>query len=199
MKPPLSWISVLLACVLPGTAGPATKAGTKKPQGAPAYLSESPLPRGWPQPGPYDRVVRKKLPAYRAAYTPENRSGGGFWRLFRHIKREGIPMTAPVEMKIDPADTAVIDEMGFLYQTPGTGEAGSGGGMVEVRDMPAGEVLSYAWMGPRNKAATARARAAVDAELARLGIKPAGYRLLGYNSPFVARGRRTHELQALLP
>ena len=37
-----------------------------------------------------------------------------------------------------------------------------------------------------------------DAELARRNLKAAGYRLLGYNSPFVPRSKQTHELQAIL-
>lgn len=202
MKHALSWISLLLACVVPGAAGPASKPGAKKPAARPAgYFSESPLPQGWPQPGPYDQVVRKRYPEYRAAFTGETGPNRGFRRLFKHIQRNRIPMTAPVEMKIDDArtDSIVMEEMGFLYQTSATGAAGADGDMVEVRDMPAREALSYAWLGPRDGAAAERARAAVDAELARLGLKAAGYRLLGYNSPFVPRARQTHELQALLP
>jgi hypothetical protein len=92
-----------------------------------------------------------------------------------------------------------MEEMAFLYQSSEVGKAGAAGELVEVRDVPAREALSYAWQGPRTGAATVRARAAIDAELARQNLKAAGYRLLGYNSPFVPRDRQTHELQALLP
>ena len=43
-----------------------------------------------------------------------------------------------------------------------------------------------------------RARKALDEALAAQGLKASGYRLLGYNSPFILPWRQTHELQALL-
>jgi hypothetical protein len=206
MKNLFQFFSCLLASLLPAAAEPASKTGgTPKRQATPAaaakYLSESPLPQGWPQPGPFGQVARKKYPAYRAAFTAESSPNGGFWRLFKHIERNQIPMTAPVEMKLDGSETesAKMEEMAFLYQSQEVGKTGADGALVEVRDIPAREALSYAWQGRRTPAATARARAAVDAELARLNLKAAGYRLLGYNSPFVPGDRQTHELQALLP
>jgi hypothetical protein len=164
----------------------------RQPVAAPEYRAESPLPEGWPQPGPFDQVVRKKYPAYRAAFTAEAGANGSFMRLFRHIKRNNIPMTAPVVMKLGE-----IEEMEFLYQNKSVGKTGADGEQVEVRDVPALDTLSYAWQGPRS--GIDKARAALDAELARLNLKATGYRLLGYNSPFVPRSRQTHELQALLP
>lgn len=193
----------LLSTILPATAEPASKSGGKRPTpaAAPKYLSESPLPKGWPEPGPFNQVVRKKYPAYRAAFTAESSPNGGFRRLFKHISRNKIPMTAPVEMKLDDSatETAKMEEMAFLYQSPEVGKTGADGELVEVRDAPAIEAMSYAWQGARDDNSTAKARAAIDAELAKQNLKAAGYRLLGYNSPFVPRGRQTHELQALLP
>lgn len=46
--------------------------------------------------------------------------------------------------------------------------------------------------------AVTKARAMIDAELGNRKIKASGYRLLGYNSPFVPRSKQTHELQALI-
>lgn len=183
--------------LLPVLAQPASK---HTPHGAaatpadPGYKSESPLPEGWPQPGPFNQVVKKSYPAYRAAFTRDDSPNGGFMTLFRHIERNNIPMTAPVEMKLD--DGVGMQRMAFLYQNSGVGKPGCDGKEVEVRDVPAAEALSYAWMGPRSKAK--EARKAVDDELARLGLKAREYRLLGYNSPFVPRSKQTHELQALL-
>jgi hypothetical protein len=206
MKSLSCYVSCLIACVAPVMADPASKLGgmNQKPSshaGAPEYRAESPLPEGWPQPGPFNLVVRKKYPAYRAAFTSESSPNGGFWRLFKHIERNKIPMTAPVEMKLDAAEAASgkMEEMAFLYQNKGVGETGADEGQVEVRDVPARDTISYAWQGPRNVASIAKARAAIDAELARQNLKADGYRLLGYNSPFVPQGRQTHELQALLP
>jgi hypothetical protein len=196
-------LGVLWACVFPAAAEPASKSsGPKKaaPAAAPEYRSESPLPQGWPEPGPFGQVVRKKYPAYRAAFTPTSSANGGFWKLFKHIERNGIPMTAPVEMKLDAKGTEAseMEEMAFLYQTPEVGKTGADGEQVEVRDVPAREALSYAWQGARSKAATARARQALDAELVKQNLKASGYRLLGYNSPFVPPAKQTHELQALI-
>lgn len=200
MKAPSSLLCCLLACTLPAMAEPASKLGGMHHQpAAPEYRAESPLPEGWPQPGPFNQVVRKKYPAYRAAFTAESGPNGGFMRLFRHIKRNNIPMTAPVVMKLGGSEAAAggMEEMEFLYQNKSVGKTGADEGRVEVRDVPALDTLSYAWQGPRSGAD--KARAAIDAELSRQNLKAAGYRLLGYNSPFVPRGRQTHELQALLP
>jgi hypothetical protein len=200
MKNPLGILACLLATLMPGSASPASKDGRKSnpAPATPTYREESPLPKGWPAPGPYNRVTRKSYPAYRAAFTPDDSPNRGFRRLFRHISQNKIPMTAPVEMKLDDSPAADMEEMAFLYQSPEVGKTGGDGELVEVRDMPATRVLSYAWMGPRDQKSTATARKAIDAELARLNLKAAGYRLLGYNSPFVPRSRQTHELQAIL-
>ena len=200
MKTHLSVFSYLLAAMLPGEAGPGPKKHVRennKP-GEERYISESPLPDGWPEPGPFGVVSLKKYPAYRAAFTADDRPNGGFMTLFRHIKRHDIPMTAPVEMKLDAEDkkSPEMEQMGFLYQNQGVGKTGADGAEVEVKDVPAVEVLSYAWQGPRSQ--MEKARAAVDEEMARLGRKAKQYRLLGYNSPFVPRARQTHELQAVL-
>lgn len=200
MKTHLSVFSYLLAMLAPADAEPASKKriGEDRQGDEHRYISESPLPEGWPQPGPYNVVELKKYPAYRAAFTTDDRPNGGFMTLFRHIKNNDIPMTAPVEMKLDPdeKESPDMEQMGFLYQNQGVGKTGADGAEVEVRDMPAAEALSYAWQGPRSQ--VAKARTAVDAELTKLGRKAKAYRLLGYNSPFVPRGKQTHELQAVL-
>ena len=64
--------------------------------------------------------------------------------------------------------------------------------------MPALSVLSYTWQGGRDNPSVASARALIDAELAKQDLKATGYRLLGYNSPFVPKSKQTFELQALL-
>jgi len=97
MKHPFRIVSCLLASVFPVMAEPASKSdGSKSPvvPAAPKYKEESPLPKGWPEPGPFNQVVRKKYPAYRAAFTKEGSPNGGFMKLFRHIQRNDIPMTA---------------------------------------------------------------------------------------------------------
>lgn len=199
---PFPFAACLLALIAPSLANPASKSDVKKaaPPAAPAYKEESPLPKGWPEPGPFNQVVRKKYPAYRAAFTKEGSPNGAFMKLFRHIQRNDIPMTAPVEMKMDESgkNGMKMDRMAFLYQSPEVGKTGADGVEVEVLDVPAIEALSYAWQGSRNDKSTAQAREALDAELAAKNLKSSGYRLLGYNSPFVPRSKQTHELQAIL-
>lgn len=200
MRTHLSVFSYLLAMLAPTHAEPASKKrieegehGTKH-----RYISESPLPEGWPEPGPFDQVTLKKYPAYRAAFTSDDRPNGGFMTLFRHIKKNGIPMTAPVEMKLDSENKQSLDmeQMAFLYQNQSVGKTGANGEEVDVRDTPAAEAISYAWQGPRSQ--VTKAREAVDAELTKLNRRAKEYRLLGYNSPFVPRNKQTHELQAVL-
>ena len=171
-----------------------------KQAGSSRYISEAPLPKGWPEPGPYKQVTRKIYPDYRAAFASSNSPNGGFRTLFSHIKSKGIPMTAPVEMTMREGENngMQMEEMAFLYQNTQVGKTGGDGDAIVVRDVPAQEALSYAWQGLRSKSSIARARKALDEALAAQGLKASGYRLLGYNSPFILPWRQTHELQALL-
>lgn len=83
----LPGLALLTACASHGQAPPAAA--------APAYVSEAPLPEGWPTPGPYDQVTTKTLPAYRAAFAKAGGRGTSFWTLFLHIQKNNIPMTSP--------------------------------------------------------------------------------------------------------
>ena len=49
-----------------------------KQAGSSRYISEAPLPKGWPEPGPYKQVTRKSYPDYRAAFASSNSPNGGF-------------------------------------------------------------------------------------------------------------------------
>ncbi len=195
-------IPLLAIAILPGIAQPASKHFEKPTVSAsgPVYLSESALPKGWPAPGPFDQVTRKEYPAYRAAFTQGSSPNGGFWTLFKHIKRNGIPMTAPVEMTMkNQADSGMkMEQMGFLYQSPSVGKIGADGEAVIVRDIPSLSVLSYTWQGPRGDSEIAKARTAIDAVLVEKKLNASSYRLFGYNSPSVARKKQTYELQAII-
>ncbi len=173
--------------------------GQVDPAAAPAYVNEAPLPKGWPKPGPYNEVTEKSLPAYRAAFTENTGEGTAFWTLFLHIKRNDIPMTAPVEMPMAEADGKLSQAgMAFLYQNEGVGETGPDGSKVVVKDVPPTKVLSYTWQGPDTKANIATARAQLDAALAKRKMSPKSFRLLGYNGPGTPRDKRTWELQAVI-
>lgn len=182
------------------TAGLLSACGAPPATTPPVYISEAALPVGWPTPGPYNQVTRKEYPAYRAAFTASSSPNGGFWTLFKHIKRNSIPMTSPVEMtlKSQPGTELEMEQMGFLYQSPAVGKTGADGVSVAVRDVPALTVLSYTWQGPRDAAAVATAKLAIESSLAAQKLSASSYRLFGYNSPSVSKNKQTFELQALL-
>jgi hypothetical protein len=128
MKNPLHIVFCLLASLIPSLAQPLSKGGEEKQNDptVPSYKEESPLPKGWPMLGPFNQVMKKHYPAYRARFTPDSNANSGFGRLFKHISRNKIPMTAPVDMKLDATVTGdmPIQEMAFLYQSPEVGKTG---------------------------------------------------------------------------
>ena len=102
-------------------------------------------------------------------------------------------MTAPVEMTLDDGARAV--DMAFLYESPRQGRAGTQG-RVDVLDLDRQSVLSLAIRGRRSTALVAEARALIEAELARHGLKAMGaFRVLAYNSPMVPAERQLFEVQ----
>jgi hypothetical protein len=185
----LPLLSLLSACAMQAVEPPA----------APAYVSEAPLPDGWPQPGPYDQVSVKTYPAYRAAFTTNRWQSFGFWTLFGHIRKNNIPMTSPVEITMaKDGDQIGMSAMAFLYRNDKVGAVGTAGKKVEVRDVPAAKVLSYTWQGADTKANVAKAKTALEAALAERKLTARQFRLLGYNGPATPRARATWELQAVL-
>ena len=165
----------------------------------PAYVSEAPLPKGWPAPGPYNEVAEKSYPKYRAAVTPGS-SGLSFWTLFSHIKKKDIPMTAPVEMKMEKdGDKMKRVNMAFLYQNTEVGQSGADGQKIEVKDIEQAKALSYAWVGDDSPEQIAKAQNALEKALKAKELKAESFRMLGYNGPGTPRNKRTYELQAVLP
>jgi hypothetical protein len=165
----------------------------------PKYVNEAPLPEQWPAPGPYNEVVKKSYPAYRAAFTNGKGETSSFWTLFTHIKKNDIPMTAPVEMAMEKDDGKLNQAgMAFLYQNGKVGTKGPDGTKVEVRDVPQAQALSYAWQGDDSKENIAKARSALEENIEQQKIESTGFRLLGYNGPGTPRSKRTWELQALI-
>ena len=174
-------------------------ADTVLPNATPSYVDEAPLPKGWPKPGPYNEVAEKSLPAYRAAFTGNKGETLAFFTLFAHIKRNNIPMTAPVEMAMtEDSGKLTQDGMAFLYQNETVGRKGADGTKVEVRDVPATKVLSYTWQGVDSGENIAMAKKEIQAALEARKLEAKTFRLLGYNGPGTPRLKRTWELQALL-
>jgi len=79
---------------------PLTIQAQEVPMARPMMISEAKLPVGFPAPGPVGEVIVKTYPAHRLARVraERNNDNGMFMQLFRHIERQEIAMTAPVEM-----------------------------------------------------------------------------------------------------
>jgi uncharacterized surface protein with fasciclin (FAS1) repeats len=153
-------------------------------------IVEASLPEGFPGPGPLNEVVLKRYPRYRAARAE---GGNSFWTLFRHIKKNGVEMTAPVEMTL--GDDMRSRDMAFLYESPDQGSAGQQGS-VAVLDLAPLKVLSIGMRGSRDTESLQRAKTALEARLQADGWQRAGdYRVLGYNSPMIPASKRFWELQ----
>ncbi len=157
------------------------------------------MPVGWPKPGPFGKVTEKMYPSCRIALAKGDGETLTFFTLFAHIKRNDIPMTAPVEKSMVLADGKLRQEsMAFLYQSDKVGKPGLDGSKVEVSDIAAIKALSYTWQGNDSEENVAKAKAALDSALESRKAKARNFRMLGYNGPGTARDQRTWELQAVL-
>ncbi|MBN1341584.1 MAG: heme-binding protein [Phycisphaerae bacterium] len=186
--------------------------------GKPFVIREASLPEGFPGPGPVGEVIMKDYPAYRLARMTSKAEGvsggsdGMFRPLFNHIKRNKIPMTAPVEMgyPAEPAELASLtgqtkgmrsaESMAFLYGDPSWGRLGADPSdrRVEVEDVPAMTVLSVGVRGSYTDGKFAAALKTLHEWVAAnpRRVKVVGPpRYLGYNSPFVLWFLRYAEVQ----
>ncbi len=94
-----------------------------------AYSAASaPLPEGFPPPSPEGEIEIKHYPEYRAATVQtlgdlDSAPSRGFSPLFRHISRNDISMTAPVETRYPVAtlESSTVSEgdatVSFLYRS----------------------------------------------------------------------------------
>ncbi len=157
-------------------------------------LAEAPVPEGFPSFTPVGVIEVKQYPAYRKAV------GKSFWPLFRHIQKQNIPMTAPVEMKSTPSNK---EQMSFLYETTDVGTLGSIDG-IEVQGNPATLVASLGVRGKMSKSMKEQAKATLEKWLAsqskyrRLTDDETTFRLYGYNSPMVSNSEKYWEAQMLI-
>lgn len=168
---------------------------------SPFLIREAELPEDWPKLTPVGEVRVQEYPDCRAAVVTSERAGGGtdemFNVLFRHIKSEGIPMTAPVDMGFSRDDVAAGPRnMAFLYRSPRQGKTGTRG-RVEVMDVPRATFVSLGMRGSYRPAHidrhVARLKSWLDAHPEWRAIGPPRY--LGYNSPFVPPLLRYGEVQ----
>jgi hypothetical protein len=161
----------------------------------PMMISEAKLPEGFPGPGPVGEVITKTYPAHRLARVRSGGPGndGSFMKLFRHIERNEIAMTAPVEMEmaVDDRGRAEADttSMAFLYGSPETGAAGPDPADPEVvvEDVPELTVVSLGIRGSYREERFAEFTGKLDAWLAEHPewVAAGPPRTLAYNSPFV--------------
>jgi hypothetical protein len=198
---------------------PGIAADSQQPEPPPARRAfafrEADLPVGFPPPGPVGEVIVKTYPSYRMAQVDGAALGRAadqddmFGPLFRHIQRNDIPMTAPVEMqyRAEPPDTGLdtpanrrAASMAFLYgdQTVGAPGPDPADTRVVVRDAPPLVVLSVSVRGRYNDRNFEAGLAKLESWLA---ANPTRYRAagepryLGYNSPFVPGFLRLGEVQ----
>jgi hypothetical protein len=125
-----------------------------------------------------------------------------FLTLFGHIKRNDIPMTAPVEIGLSPntSDGMMMTSMAFLYQNPGVGAQGPDGN-VQVTDVEAYLGLTVGLRGEMNDRDIESARNLIDQWIrhnAERYESTGRYRLLGYNGPGVAADRKYYEVQLVV-
>lgn len=165
------------------------------------WVKEAELPEGWPEPTPVGAIRVKQYPAYRLARADMSRSpfaeNTAFFTLFNHIKKNDIPMTAPVEMTVgDPREKARGNQtMGFLYQSPRVGEAGAEGS-VEVADVAPMLVVAIGLRGWESQTRVESARRELLGWIERNGYRVSGeLRSMGYNSPGVRGDRRYFEVE----
>jgi len=211
----------MLGCALALVAGAAVAAEpvAQPAKGAndvrrPWMFSEASLPAGFPAPGPVGEVIVKTYPAHRMARAAAGKGANGmFMKLFRHIERNEIAMTAPVVMGW-PAENAAEgggdaagkqpatqgpESMAFLYGKPTLGAAGADPAdpIVLVEDVPETVVVSVGLRGSYDEATMNRG---LERLRAWLGEHPewtvAGApRSLAYNSPFVPGFAKYSEVQ----
>ena len=110
----------------------------------------------------------------------------------------GIEMTAPVQMELVKKTDEELSQasMAFLYGSPQLGEPGDAGS-VRVVDADPMKVVSLGIRGSRRKQFVTDAVRRLNRWLQATPKYQAagGFRVMGYNSPFVPRGKQFFEVQ----
>jgi hypothetical protein len=169
----------------------------------PGFVSEAPLPEGFPLPSAPGEVVEKEYPALRSySATGPN----AFFRCFNYLQQKKHEMTAPVVMDYEPgaaipsggrAEMPVpVKRMHFLLEKVSQDEPREQGN-VQVADMQPMRVLSIAYQGRLTPDVVKDLDAKIEEALKkRPEIKAGGQRrILGYNSPMIPPAKDYWELQ----
>lgn len=159
----------------------------------PTIEAETPL--GFPDLTPVREVQLKAYPAYRMARVDQSskRGSSAFWKLFGHIRKHDISMTAPVEMTYSEDSKK---RMGFLYGSPDIGSLGEDG-RVEVVDVAESWAVSMGCRGWSTDKVVEEARQEIEEWLKdRPDLVVSGpLRVMSYNSPMVRGDSRYFEVQ----
>lgn len=167
----------------------------------PFMIREAPLPEGWPELTPVGEIRVQEYPVYRAASVESdgrrNAMNPMFSELFGHIKKEGIAMTAPVDVGYDPNNRdAGPTRMAFLYRSTAQGATGLDGEVLVEDVQPA----TFASLGMRGNykveiidEQVQKLSAWLNEQSAWRATGPPRY--LGYNGPFVPPFLRYGEVQ----
>ena len=176
-------------------------------------LVEAKTPAGFPPFTPVHHIEVKNYPTYRMARVAMDAGKLGenvaFWSLFKHIKRNNIAMTAPVQINYDERNqNAVLERdvelneaaMAFLYGERNWGTLGIDGNDANVEVLEV-EPVTVVSIGVRGRMTPAKVRDATTKLTDWLGQQGSAYeatgpvRRLGYNSPFVPANRQYFEVQ----
>lgn len=183
--------------VMEGAEGPLYRAGR--------VLTDTKLPVGYPAPTPPGAIeIKHYPPVRRAEYSSEGGmglgGGKGFWPLFRHIQRNDIAMTAPVEMEYTDTDSDKKFErwtMAFLYHSTSDGPTGTDGS-VEIVDTTPVTVVSLGIRGGSAMTSPEKAAKPLEEWLDKNSSqwrRAGDLRVLGYNGPNIRAANRWWEVQ----
>lgn len=153
------------------------------------------LPAGYPRPTAPGHIEIKSYPEVRRAVVrstsdldgrSRRQTSGAFFPLFRHIQRNDIAMTAPVEMDYDTLGEEDVGtwSMAFLYDIQERGPTGTDG-IVVIEDAPPMMVISMGAQGLYVLENYRRTLTQLEEALASVeGVEASGpARVLNYNGP----------------
>jgi hypothetical protein len=160
---------------------------------------EAPLPAGFPEPMPAGEIGIKRYPAYRLARAKDGDEGRAFNQLFKHIQKNNIEMTAPVEMTFEKTAAGEMRslDMAFLYQSTSLGKPGEEA-KINVLDVEPMTTVSVGVRGSTERARIAAAEAQLQTWLKAHATEfeaTGPVRVMGYNSPFVPEFLRYFEVE----
>jgi len=160
-------------------------------------LLEAKLPKGFPEPGPLNKIIVKDYPECRIAKVQNGFfQNFSFMRLFMHIKGNDVSMTTPVVMKLEEKSLK-RKNMAFIYGNTSIGSTGKKKGNIEVLDLPRRKYVSIGLRGYENEKIIKDTVSKLKSWLKENKdfIIDGDPRLLGYNSPMVSAEKRYFEIQ----